>query len=270
VKSKKLKVKKFDLSFASRVSDSTWQNSLHRIQSCKFKIQETLFIAISVTSNDLHIYRESDMQLHQSIRIEGEFDIKSITLFKDTLKEVKSTYLACACSDHVIRIVDLCNTSQVTCLGLELNLNASKGHTDSVNAITYFKRKEKPYLATAGADGTIRIWNLNKLSTIFIFRGHSNTITSLRYIPGYRLLLSTSLDSSMRLWSVEFWSCVKIMSCFDDDELNCCEFTVSVNHLSLYTAGAKGLIYMIQFDLSSAGRSSSMQVVQPDKMCKVS
>ena len=56
-------------------------------------------------------------------------------------------------------------------------------------------------VATGAKDQTIRVWDHRaKKSQSFLFRGHSDTILTLRWAESGRVLLSGSKDKTFRIW----------------------------------------------------------------------
>ncbi len=59
------------------------------------------------------------------------------------------------------------------------------------------------YLATAGADDIVTLWNLETGAPQHTFRGHTDTVTSLAISPDQQWLASASYDRSVRLWHLD-------------------------------------------------------------------
>ncbi|MEO8368548.1 MAG: WD40 repeat domain-containing protein [Candidatus Solibacter sp.] len=60
------------------------------------------------------------------------------------------------------------------------------------------------YLATGGADGIVRIWNLeSKVSREL--KGHSDWITGVTFSPDGKLFATSSADRTARVWKTETW-----------------------------------------------------------------
>ena len=75
----------------------------------------------------------------------------------------------------------------------------------------------KKYLATAGGDRIIKIWNLSNESKIEC-KGHSNTISSL--LINSNVLISGSYDCTVRLWSISSGKCLKVFQGNEDKILS--------------------------------------------------
>jgi U4/U6 small nuclear ribonucleoprotein PRP4 len=69
-------------------------------------------------------------------------------------------------------------------------------------------------LATAGDDGTIKIWDLRRLKQAASIPAHSNLITQLRFANAANngeYLSSSSFDGTGKLWSTRDWKLLSIL-----------------------------------------------------------
>lgn len=57
-------------------------------------------------------------------------------------------------------------------------------------------------LYSGAIDNEIRVWDLRMKKTVYILKGHNDTITSLALSPDSQSLLSFSHDSTLRTWDV--------------------------------------------------------------------
>lgn len=66
---------------------------------------------------------------------------------------------------------------------------------------------ENKYIASGSNDNLIRVWSLRDFSPVAVLIGHTNAVTAVAFSPSpfpkNRVLLSTSLDGSARLWWVD-------------------------------------------------------------------
>ncbi len=59
------------------------------------------------------------------------------------------------------------------------------------------------FLATAGADTTAQLWNVNKLDKpVAIFSGHGDIVTDVSLSPDSKFLATASFDGLMRVWEI--------------------------------------------------------------------
>lgn len=56
------------------------------------------------------------------------------------------------------------------------------------------------YIAAAGLGDTIRVWNVQTGLIRYVFRGHTDTITSLSFSPFEKRIASGSRDRTVRVW----------------------------------------------------------------------
>lgn len=61
----------------------------------------------------------------------------------------------------------------------------------------------KPWVATAGYDRTIRLWDYQTGSLLRIFEGHNGAVYDLDFDPSGAVLASASADETIKVWHVE-------------------------------------------------------------------
>ena len=71
-----------------------------------------------------------------------------------------------------------------------------KGHRGHLNSFTYARDGR---LASAGADGTILVWNTASGAAVVI-QGHASEVTGVTFTRDGRRVLSTSYDATVRMW----------------------------------------------------------------------
>ena len=62
---------------------------------------------------------------------------------------------------------------------------------------------EGELLASAGGDGTIRLWDIAKRESLITLTGFERGVTCVGFSPDGRILASGSLDGTLRLWGIE-------------------------------------------------------------------
>eukprot|EP00039_Didymoeca_costata_P019380 m.337315 g.337315 ORF g.337315 m.337315 type:complete len:409 (+) comp18099_c0_seq1:207-1433(+) len=72
-----------------------------------------------------------------------------------------------------------------------------------------------PFMASAGRDKTIVVWDVSSGSNLFTLRGHDNWIKGLVFHPGGKLLLSCADDKTIRIWDLETKRCMKTLQAHD-------------------------------------------------------
>ena len=83
-------------------------------------------------------------------------------------------------------------------------LDTLRGHTGEVWALAI--DREERWLATAGEDTTIRIWDLKSKQLARTLRGHMSVVMSLAFSPDGQRLASGSRDHTVKLWDTARWS----------------------------------------------------------------
>jgi WD40 repeat protein len=62
------------------------------------------------------------------------------------------------------------------------------------------------WLATAGEDTTVRIWDTVSWKLRHTLRGHVSFVLSLAFSPDSRRLASGSRDHTMKIWDTSRWA----------------------------------------------------------------
>jgi WD40 repeat protein/tRNA A-37 threonylcarbamoyl transferase component Bud32 len=73
-----------------------------------------------------------------------------------------------------------------------------KGHKAEVVAVAF--RGDGKRLASASADGIIKVWDRMTLKELLTLRGHAGTLTALAFSPGGDYLASGGADGAVRVW----------------------------------------------------------------------
>ncbi|MGI5239660.1 hypothetical protein [Dactylosporangium sp. CA-139066] len=76
------------------------------------------------------------------------------------------------------------------------------GHGREIKSITGFRLGDRQYLASGGADRTVRIWDLQDDQEVGTLVGHTgtvNVVTSLTF-EGQAYLISGGSDRTLRVW----------------------------------------------------------------------
>jgi eukaryotic-like serine/threonine-protein kinase len=74
------------------------------------------------------------------------------------------------------------------------------GHTGIVLAVAFSPIEY--LLASAGADQTIKIWDLKRGQVVSTLLGHADSVSAIAFSPDGRRLVSTGADKTVRLWEI--------------------------------------------------------------------
>lgn len=124
-------------------------------------------------------------------------------------QKIKSTYKLKASTS---RIVSTFKAPTLTCrLAREY-----AGHRDGVWEVSCSKQGP-PMIATASADHTARIWDIQSGGCILQYWGHKGSVNSVRFHPTQDLALSASGDQSAHVWPASGYS-PEALKCHSSEE----------------------------------------------------
>jgi WD40 repeat protein len=114
-----------------------------------------------------------------------DYKVFSVAMARD------GTRVAMGCNIGVISVWEL--ASAVAERGLE-------GHTDWVQCVT-FSPTDDAILASAGKDGTVRVWNADRGEVLQVIRGHVGRVWWVDFSPDGTALASGGADGTVTLWN---------------------------------------------------------------------
>jgi WD40 repeat protein len=113
--------------------------------------------------------------------------------------------LASSSRDRTVRVWDAATGAAVACL---------RGHWSPVASVAFDLTGRR--LASGSYDNTVRVWDAATGAEIACLRGHEREVMSVAFDPTGRRLASGA-DDGTRLWDVESWECLEVLSRTDED-----------------------------------------------------
>ncbi|SPP74992.1 transducin beta-like protein 3 [Drosophila guanche] len=114
---------------------------------------------------------------------------------------------ASVCQDGSMKVWNLSRDKQER-NSYTFNLRYSAlAHDKEVNCVAYAVNNK--ILATASQDKTAKLWMADSNSLLGVLRGHTRGVWSVRFSPVDQVVLTSSSDCTLRLWSISNFTCIK-------------------------------------------------------------
>jgi WD40 repeat protein/serine/threonine protein kinase len=98
---------------------------------------------------------------------------------------------------------------------ISLHFGTLEGHTEAV-LCAVFSQDDK-FVLSGGADHTVRMWDIDTLKCLKVFKEHSDEVRSVAFLPGGRQFVSGSFDGTIKVWNIEKAECVVTLEGDDRD-----------------------------------------------------
>jgi WD40 repeat protein len=89
-------------------------------------------------------------------------------------------------------------------------LQTLQGHTNWINSLCF--SPGGTILASAGADQTIRLWDMTTGQALQTWLGHTSSVQSVCFSPNGQALASGSADGTIKFWEVKTGDCLKTLN----------------------------------------------------------
>ncbi|NWX02368.1 WDR13 protein, partial [Caloenas nicobarica] len=113
-------------------------------------------------------------------------------------------------------------------------------HMDNAVPKVQFAHDERHLLACCSLDGTISVCRLapGPPAVLRVLRGHAGGVADFAWSLSNDVLVSASLDGTLRLWAPADGRCIRRVCDPDGAALLCCAFQPLNNNLTVVSAGA--------------------------------
>ena len=119
--------------------------------------------------------------------------------------------------------------------------NRFQGHSNSVYSVSFSRGGQT--LASASADGTVKLWNLNG-KVVKTFQGHTGAVYSVSFSPNGQMIASASYDRTVKLWSLDG----KVVQTFQGHSNGVNSVSFSSDGQMIASASAEGTVKLWSLD----------------------
>ena len=77
-----------------------------------------------------------------------------------------------------------------------------RGHSKEVYAVAFSPTDERPWIASGGEDGKVKIWDSRSGEPVRTLHGHTGIVSSLVFSPNGKRLYSGSRDTTVKVWDL--------------------------------------------------------------------
>ena len=158
--------------------------------------------------------QSEETHLSKDAVLSGEDTYRANVKINNVWAEANCASIWAACSDYALRVWSGADGKPVrylrghedliTCLeGMAVSSGAGglANHADNLEEEQVQTEIGSNVIATGSADSTVRIWDArSKKAQVFLLKGHSDTVSCVRWGEGGRSVITAGKDKTIRIW----------------------------------------------------------------------